>query len=427
MEVSFRLPAPVAFLAEPHILRRVKIAINHTRFARTGGIERYIFTLVERLLAAGHEVHCFVRRWEPHEHPRLRFHRVPVLPLGEGVKALTFAYASARLLERERFDVVHGFTKTFRQDLYTDGSGCFEDYLAYLRTAPPWRRVITYRPLLAFAIRHIERRRFRRAPLPRVLAMSRGTRDQILKRHAFPPELAEILHGGVDTAEFHPARRLEARDRLRRRYDTPDGALVLLVVGNDYRRKGVGCAIEAVARVGHRDLMLWVAGHDRKMARYEAIARRRGVAARFLGPQARPAECLATADAFLFPSRFDAFGNAALEALAAGLPAIVSSRAGVSELIRDGVNGLLLEDPEDPGELARRIGEILDPARREEIGTRARATAEEHTLERHFARLFEVYREITGARGAWKAPTTPGSPGQRSFFGQANDSARPSS
>jgi UDP-glucose:(heptosyl)LPS alpha-1,3-glucosyltransferase len=407
--------APVAFPVRSNILRRVKIAINHTRFARNGGIERYVFALAQRLLAEGHEVHVFARRWEPLEHPRLVFHRVPVLPLGEGMKALTFAYASAALIRRERFDVVHGFSKTFRQDVYTDGSGCFDDYLVYLRSASPWRRITTYRPLLAFAARHVERLRYRREPRPRVLAMSRRTLEQAVERHGFPRDRIEVLHGAVDDREFHPDRRRNVRPEMRRQLRTPEGAIVLLLLGNDYRRKGVSATIEALEKLGGSGRVLWVAGRDKRVARYEAEARARGVDARFLGPHPSPADCLAAADIFLFPSRYDVFGNAALEAMASGLPAIVSARAGVSEIIEDGVDGLILEDPDDPSEIARRVEALLDPGARAAMASRARAKAEQFALEPHFQRVFQVYEDIAAGPSA-RAPGVC-----RLFFGRPDD------
>ncbi|MBI4600519.1 MAG: glycosyltransferase family 4 protein, partial [Planctomycetes bacterium] len=378
----------------------MKIAINHTRYARSGGIERHIAALVDRLLADGHEVHYFARRWEPREHPRLHFRRVPAIPLGEGIKVLSFAYASAYLISRERFDVVHGFSRTFLQDVYTDGSGCFEDYLEYLRTAPLWRRIATFRPLLAFASRHIERRRFRSARLLKVLAMSRRTRDQILRRHSFPAERVEVAHSGVDVEAFHPRRRAAEGLPLRARLGTPEEATVLLFVGNDYRRKGLETALRALSILGRADLELWVVGKDKRAALYEALARQLRVGARFLGPQADPAACFAAAQVFVFPSLYDAFGNAALEALAAGLPSIVSSRAGASELIDDGSDGLVLQDPTSPGELAAKLGEVLDPGRREAMGRLARAKAEAYRLERHLAGVNAAYAQVLGVQPA---------------------------
>lgn len=374
----------------------MRIAINHTRFTRTGGIERYIFALVERLLADGHEVHCFVRRWEPIQHPRLHFHRVPALPLGEGIKALTFAYASACALARQRFDVVHGFSKTFHQTVYTDGSGCFDDYQAYLKSASLWRRLSTFRPLLALVTHHIERRRFRFQPTPSVLAMSAATRERILIHHPIAAEQVSVLHGAVDTTRFHPELDPERRRARRQALGAAAETVIALLVGNDFRRKGVDIAIRAVAPLATLSFELWVVGHDRRARSYAAKARELHAPVRFLGPHPEPASLLGVADLFLFPSRFDVFGNAVLEALAAGLPAIVSRRAGASELIDPGQNGFRLEDPESPGELRAHLERLLEPARRSRMALAALATARAHDFDTHYRQLLQAYDPAGG-------------------------------
>jgi UDP-glucose:(heptosyl)LPS alpha-1,3-glucosyltransferase len=377
----------------------VKIAINHTRFSRTGGIERHIAQLVERLLADGHEVHYFARRWEPYAHPRLRFHWVPALPLGEGIKALSFAYASALRLAQQPFDVIHGFSKTFRQDIYTDGGGAFEDYAAYLRTAGWWRRLSTFRPLWSFAARHLERRRLEAPRPPRILAMSHATRAQLLERHPFPPERVEVLHGGVDLEAFHPRLRTSLGPASRARRGAAPGSLIVLFLGNDYRRKGLDVLIEALARLRRPDLLLWVVGRDRRAAAHEAAARQAGVAAAFLGPLPDPREALAAADFFVLPSRFDSFGAAGLEALAMGLPCILSAAAGVHELLTDGEDGLVLPSPLDPGQLAAQIEQLRgDPDLRAALGAAGRRTAEGHGLERAQDEILQRYALVAGEK-----------------------------
>ena len=105
------------------------IAITHTRFAYTGGVEKYIYSLVERLLDAGHEVRYYASRWEPYEHPRLRFCRVPLVRYPPSLRVLSFNHFARRLVRRQPCDLIHGFTKTDCQDIYTDGSGTLDEYL----------------------------------------------------------------------------------------------------------------------------------------------------------------------------------------------------------------------------------------------------------------------------------------------------------
>src|SRR5205823_4901617 len=117
-------------------LRRIgpsmKIAITHTRYTRIGGVEGYIRDLVLRLLDAGHEVHYFAQWWDEDADNRIKFHRIPNpwKPI-RFLKVRSYDRAVSSMVKLEDFDVVHGFSKSSRQDVYTDGSGTLEDYQTY--------------------------------------------------------------------------------------------------------------------------------------------------------------------------------------------------------------------------------------------------------------------------------------------------------
>ena len=371
----------------------MRVAISHTRFSSVGGIEKYVHSLVVRLLRAGHEVHLFVRRWEAYDHPHLFFHRVPALPFGEGLKTLSFAYASATALGRHRFDVIHGFTKTFRQDLYSDGSGLAQPYLKFLHQVPLWRRVTKFRPLMSFAYRHIEARRFAATRAPRVLALSRMVQEQILERYPYLADRVEVAYNPVDGDEYQPNLRARFRAATRRELQTDEKATVFLLVGNDFRRKGLTTALRALKYLP-KGVALWVVGHDQRLAQYKQFAARLGVPVRFTGAQPDPRRFYGAADAFVFPSRYDIFGQAALEAFSCGLPVVVSTAAGVSELIEEGVNGHRLRDPDSARELGERMLHLIDPTTRQRMSLEARQTADKHRWEKHFDRILRIYEEI---------------------------------
>ena len=86
------------------------------------------------------------------------------------------------------------------------------------------------------------------------------------------------------------------------------------------------------------------------------------------------------------PSLEDAFALPPAEAMACGLPVIVSRQAGVSEIVSDGVDGLILRDPRDAKELAGLIrGLVEDADLRHRLGEQAVHTAQKYTWERNAA------------------------------------------
>ncbi|MGE3166172.1 MAG: glycosyltransferase family 4 protein [Planctomycetota bacterium] len=379
----------------------LKIAVTHTRFSYTGGVEKYIYSLVTRLLDHGHEVHYFAHRWEPFEHERLTFHRVPMLRFPKMLRVVSFDRACNRMLARGQFDLVHGFTKTTRQDIYTDGSGCLEDYLeATLWDRPRWYRRLYRLSPHQLAIAAMERGRFQRDAIRRIIPMARFVADQILSRYDVDPKRVEVVYNGVELDHFHPRHRATLGRAFRQTHGVDDDTPVLLFVGNDWRRKGLDVVLRALPeireRLGHPVPLLFVAGHDNRPDSYRRLAERLGVATqvRWLGSVREIRDPFAAADLFLFPSRYDVFGNVGLEALASGVPSILSARAGVSEILDGSIGGERLDDPDSARELADRTVRLLAP--RELAGRReaARRLAEPYSWDAHFRRILEIYGEV---------------------------------
>jgi UDP-glucose:(heptosyl)LPS alpha-1,3-glucosyltransferase len=117
---------------------------------------------------------------------------------------------------------------------------------------------------------------------------------------------------------------------------------------------------------------------------------------RFLGPR-RDLETLYHAvDGMLLPTRYDPFANVTLEAAAAGL-AIVTTRAnGAAEWLGDACR--ILEDDDDPSQLARALAGLGDPTARAALGARAARRAQDFGWPAHVEALRDEYRRIVEAR-----------------------------
>jgi UDP-glucose:(heptosyl)LPS alpha-1,3-glucosyltransferase len=139
-------------------------------------------------------------------------------------------------------------------------------------------------------------------------------------------------------------------------------------------------------------------GTDRRAARYAARARAAGVAehVRFLGGREDVRPYYAAADVFVLPSRYDPFPNTALEALAMGLPIVVSPRCGAAEIVERGVNGWVCE-ANDAARLARVMREAGDAIGRADMTAAARASAERFGIDAMGAKLAALYAELAPA------------------------------
>jgi UDP-glucose:(heptosyl)LPS alpha-1,3-glucosyltransferase len=348
---------------------------------------------------------------------RIRCHRLPQPPgLLRGLRVALFDRLARRTLARLGiFDVVHGFGKTSQQDVYRDGSGCFADFQAYAMNLPDnarrhaWRRFGPHARVVA----RIERERYRPGSCRFVLPISALVRDQILRRYDLAPERVRVLHPAVDTARFTPSLAPAARAALRAELALPAAAPLLAFVGSDFRRKGLPALLAALRCLpGVHALVL---GSDRpaRAQRQRELAGELGVEQRvhFAGVRSDPERLLAAADCLVFPSRFDAFGNAVLEAMASGLPVVVSRHAGSAEVVIPGRTGAVVDAPEDADALATAIRPFLEPLRRSEAGRLARQQAEQHAWPLQLERVLAVYAEVVEEKRRETALTRSGSGG----------------
>src|SRR5439155_22142163 len=117
----------------------------------------------------------------------------------------------------------------------------------------------------------------------------------------------------------------------------------------------------------------------------------------------------AAADAYVGPSLEDAFALPTLEAMVCGLPVIASGHAGVSEVITDGVDGLILKDPTDAASLARLISDLYtDSTLRKRLGENARTTACQYAWSRNAEQLGAMFEEALAKKCGRHGQRLPG-------------------
>jgi glycosyltransferase involved in cell wall biosynthesis len=210
-----------------------------------------------------------------------------------------------------------------------------------------------------------------------------------------------VIPNGVDAARFSSSLRTELRVSARDRLRLSSSDFVLLLIGNDWKKKGLDCLLAAVAACRELRLTLLVVGNDRR-TEYEAIVRQLGLAERVLFLDASPnvIQFYAAADVYVGPSLEDAYGLPILEAMACGLPVIASSRAGVSEIITHWKNGMILRNPQDSRELAELLRELCsNPGSCEQIGQEAAFTAGQQTWDRNAATVWKLLNQAATRKG----------------------------
>jgi UDP-glucose:(heptosyl)LPS alpha-1,3-glucosyltransferase len=248
-----------------------------------------------------------------------------------------------------------------------------------------------------------ERRAYASPRLKHVIAVSQGTARELQEFYGVRPDRITVVPNGVDGTVFHPSADAGARRALRDRLSLPFAEFVALFVGGDWERKGVRDAIAAIAGLADTRLVILGTGDTAAM---RAHAARCGAEHQvmFPGTSNRPQEWYAACDAFVFPSRYEAFSLVTLEAAASGLPIVAHSINGTEELVRDGENGWLV--PFGAGALREKIERLRDdPALVAKMAAAAVASSRRYDWDRIADEQFAVLAEAAAltARGAGSA------------------------
>jgi len=218
-----------------------------------------------------------------------------------------------------------------------------------------WPRVI-HRRLYYKLVKSLERRIYSNRRV-RLMAVSSLVARQ-LEIH-FQREDVVVIPNAVDTLRFTSEARITKRVAARQSLSYQDSEFLLLLIGNDWKKKGLDALIEASALLKDLPLQILVVGAD-EPALYHLLIEKLGVQqrVRFEKPSMDVLTFYAAADLYVGPSLEDSFGLPILEAMACGVPVIASANAGASELVQDGKTGLILRDPRNQVELASLIRKI---------------------------------------------------------------------
>jgi UDP-glucose:(heptosyl)LPS alpha-1,3-glucosyltransferase len=394
---------------------KIAFAIEHFD-PRQGGAEQYTWNLAKWLAARGHTITIFSTRASPADFP------AEIIPL----KAPTgsHAYGPLRMaaglraaLSGRSFDVVHGANHFWPCDVLRPGGGvhvAFERYNAESDSSAMRR---TFRKFLnrwgrrSRALRENERHQFGGDPLRQFIAVSRRVADDMVRCYPSCAGRVHVIYNGGDPGRFSPETVAPLRTAAREAAGVRGGEPVLLFVSNNFRLKGLCDLIRSLPLLkacGVPDFRLLIAGRGNPEP-YRRLAAAGGVADRvcFLGPCESMLDAYAAADALVHPTYYDAFGFAGLEAMACGLPVVISRNAGVSELMAGIPGAMEIAMPCAPRDLAAAMAAAVSPEFRAAARVSNRAVALRHRNEENFARVLALYEDVARRRRARGGPPEP--------------------
>lgn len=381
--------APVDDGALTSVEYEVTIVAHHV--GSVGGMERIITELALGLRRRGHAVTVIAYACELPADSGVTFHRVrgPSRPFV--LSYPWFMVAGTIAVRRWRRGIVQatGAIVLNRVDFIEI------QYCQQVGPATPSRSSLPFRlnaKVAGLLGRIAERVCFRVNRPWRLVCASEGVAEEI--REYFPGQAQRVVtvQNGVDIDAFAPDSRTEEANALRAQMRIDADRLVAIFVGSEWERKGLEPVIQALARAQDWDLLV-VGNGDRE--RYRRVAEQAGVgrAVHWFGVSRDVAPLYQLADAFVFPSSYEAFPLVALEAAASGLPILATPVNGVRELVREGVNGFLISRA--PRAIADRLNQLAaDPQLRASLGGAARRSALEFSWEKMVRRHEQLFSDF---------------------------------
>jgi len=235
-----------------------------------------------------------------------------------------------------------------------------------------------------------------------VFTVTHDLRSYHSKQSWFPAGRIRVIYNGVNTERFFP--RPEYSARIRRELDIPVNRTVIGSVGRLVAIKDHGTLVRAAENLASqgKDVHLLIVGSGPELSRLRSIAQAAPALlgrVTFMGESDRVPELMSAMDIFVLTSICEGMSNTILEAMASGLPAIVTQAGGNPEIIEEGHSGWLFS-PRDADKLAEHLLRLTeDCALRRRAGEAARRRAVEYfSLDRMTQQYMELYLEIAARR-----------------------------
>jgi UDP-glucose:(heptosyl)LPS alpha-1,3-glucosyltransferase len=381
----------------------MKICFVAGEINKQGGISRYVAELAER----------YVRKYETHaittncayKIPDLIVHKKPDIQKPLWRRRLYNIYYNNKYSKQIKksfdIDIIHlnGGEALFC-DVYTMHS-CHKAWIKHYKS---WGILQNIRASINISDRialPIEKKLINEGS-KKIISVSQRIKKEILENYDVREEKITVIPNGVDLDEFNPDA--EKREEIRNKFGIEENDIVLMFSGREFERKGLEYIIKALPEVDKNVKLFVVGKSDPKHAielpfrfDFQSLANKLGVSDSiiFTGFVPEIKDYYAASDIFVFPTAYEPFGLVITEAMASGLPVITSKSAGAAELIRDGHDGLLLDEPNNVNKIAEKIKFLIEnESIRRQIGRNARKTAKDYSWDEIAKRTMEVYEEV---------------------------------
>ena len=377
----------------------MNLAFIAIRYDLVGGTERDLYELTRQLALRGHEVTIYCGQIRAEPAVGVQIVRIPIFGFGRIALLWSVAVQGPKVAFRGGHDLVYSFARCVKQDVVRCGGGLHCTYLEDVKTLhSPLKRFLRALSVFHCLMLWIERQQYSADNFIEITAISRQVQKEVQSIFEHPDEKFRVIYDGIDLERFG-----EGGDgaSVRERFGIPVNARLLLFVGKGFERKGLATVLKAMASMSPDDVRLLIVGADQETGSYQSMAKSLGLSDRvmFAGQQRRVEDFYHAADLLVLPSRQEAFGNVVLEAMACGVPAVVSRVSGAAEVLTGTLQQGILESHDDAEALSGILERMLETGFREVCSREAVAVAQQYSLGKNAREIEAQCEGLIRARG----------------------------
>ena len=327
----------------------MKFAFIIFKYFPYGGMQRDMLRIARELIKKGHRVEVFTMSWEGEvDEPGLTIKVIPTLGWFNFKRYQDFLLKAKSYIDNlngtaDRYDYVLGFNRATWLDAYFGADPCFIERAHTQRSF--WYRLTPRFKWFA----KCEQAIFDKASKTHILLLSNQEKIDFQKWYQTPNERFHYIPPFLSRDRFMLEDKAEMRAYLRQSFGFNSDDFVFLLVGSGFFMKGLDRAIKAIAALPeeYKNRVKLVAAGQDKPAPMLKIAKKFGVLENLLiskGMSDIP-NLMQGADVYIHPAYRENTGLVLLEALACGLPALVTETCGYAHHIRDANAGLIATSP----------------------------------------------------------------------------------
>jgi UDP-glucose:(heptosyl)LPS alpha-1,3-glucosyltransferase len=372
-----------------------KIAVVIPKYGLLGGAEQFAAELTGRLSGPmGCDFHVYANRWETSSAP-ITFEKIPIISFPKFLTTLSFAYFTGRRIKRNNYSLVHSHERIFAADIFTLHGIPHRYWVRHIR-----RKQMS---LYDLATAWVEKTLVYEGNCKKFIAVSSLTKNIFLQEYRIDPGLVDIIHPGVDLNDYAKQDKAFVRNSIRRELGIDGTDPVILFASMNFEIKGLDDILLSLAKLkAQNGKFKFVVAGKGNIKKYSQMAEKAQIITDvvFTGPvnKEKMISLYLASDLYIMLSKFDTFGMVVLEAMAAGLPVIISGNVGAKDLIQDGKNGFIINNTADHAYIASKLRMLLNETIRKEMSDVAAQTAKQNTWDVVAKKYQDIYMDILAVK-----------------------------